>query len=405
MKKFLSPALIIIAGEAIFILPFLIPRLLRPSMLQAWNFTNQDIGLAFSAYGFTALISYFFGGILADRYSARKLIATSLTVTAAGGLSFLFQPTPLSFILTYAFFGVSTILFMWGAMLKYTHEEGGEAHRASAMGILDSGRGITAAITSTLIVALLQVLKFESQSLTYVYIAVSSALILLAVLIWFGVSDHTSKETERQKWSLQKMLQLANNPEAWCLALVVLCAYCGYKSIDNYSTYLVDILGYSQSESARMTTVFFWARPVGALLTGFMADHYARNFKGARFLFICGLFAVAGLGYVAIILNHRQVIWLTLIMLTTSALMVYGMRAIYFAVLGDLKIPHALVGTMIGLVSVIGFLPDFFYGALTGTIIDRHPGLPGHQLSLAITAAFMITGLFSSYFLYRRSKS
>ena len=81
-KKSLTLLLIIIAGETIFMLPFLIPRLYRPLMLEARNITNTDIGTAFSAYGFSAMISYMVGGPLADKYSPRLLMAISLLVTS-----------------------------------------------------------------------------------------------------------------------------------------------------------------------------------------------------------------------------------------------------------------------------------------------------------------------------------
>lgn len=42
-SKRLSLIMAIIAGEAIFMLPFLIPRLYRPLMLDAWNLTNTQI--------------------------------------------------------------------------------------------------------------------------------------------------------------------------------------------------------------------------------------------------------------------------------------------------------------------------------------------------------------------------
>ena len=136
LKRFLPMLVIIIAGEAIFMLPFLIPRLLRPLIIESWGISNTNIGLAFSAYGFSALVSYFIGGPLADKYKPKVLISLSLVLTALGGVALVLNPTPFMFIACYFYFGISTILLMWGALIKVTHLIGGSSRRASAMGFL-----------------------------------------------------------------------------------------------------------------------------------------------------------------------------------------------------------------------------------------------------------------------------
>ena len=55
-------------------------------MLDAFGLTNTELGDLFAVYGFTAILAYFPGGALADRFSARFLLSASLFATAAGGL-------------------------------------------------------------------------------------------------------------------------------------------------------------------------------------------------------------------------------------------------------------------------------------------------------------------------------
>ena len=59
--------LLILSGEAIFMLPFVLARIFRPSFLSAFELTNTELGSCFSVYGIVALIAYFFGGLIADR--------------------------------------------------------------------------------------------------------------------------------------------------------------------------------------------------------------------------------------------------------------------------------------------------------------------------------------------------
>ncbi len=70
--------LLILAGESVFILPFVIARVFRPTVLDAFALDNFQLGICFSIYGIVALLSYLFGGPLADKYPPGKLIATAL---------------------------------------------------------------------------------------------------------------------------------------------------------------------------------------------------------------------------------------------------------------------------------------------------------------------------------------
>ena len=78
---------LIVAGEAIFFLPFVLARVFRPTLLDLFGISNTELGLWFSVYGVVAMVSYLFGGPLADRYPARNLMAIALWLTSAGGSS------------------------------------------------------------------------------------------------------------------------------------------------------------------------------------------------------------------------------------------------------------------------------------------------------------------------------
>jgi sugar phosphate permease len=70
----------------VFGLPFHTARYFRPTMLDVFGLDNTQLGDLFAVYGFTAILAYFPGGALADRFSARFLLSASLFATAAGGL-------------------------------------------------------------------------------------------------------------------------------------------------------------------------------------------------------------------------------------------------------------------------------------------------------------------------------
>jgi len=67
--------LLIVAGEAVFILRFVLARVFRPTFLDVFQLTNLELGTCFSVYGIIAFVSYLFGGPYADRFPPRKLMA------------------------------------------------------------------------------------------------------------------------------------------------------------------------------------------------------------------------------------------------------------------------------------------------------------------------------------------
>ena len=154
MKAYKAPwyylVLLILAGESVFILPFVLPRVFRPTVLDAFRLDNVQLGLCFSVYGIVALVSYFFGGPLADKYSPRKLIAAALWMTALGGVLFASFPSYTVLKMLYGYWGFTTIFLFWAPMIKATRVWGGPTSQGKAFGFLDGGRGLVGALFGTL---------------------------------------------------------------------------------------------------------------------------------------------------------------------------------------------------------------------------------------------------------------
>ena len=56
---------------------------------------------------------------------------------------------------------------------------------------------------------------------------------------------------------------------------------------------------------------------------------------------------------------------------------VHTLVDLYFALLGEICVPHAVSGTTVGLTSVIGYTPKIVVGAIVSHLIDNHPGVTG----------------------------
>ena len=150
--KWLIILSLIVAGEMIFSLPFHVFRYFRPTLLEVFNLSNTQIGDAIAVYGVTAMISYFPSGVIADRFSARRLMSFSLVATALGGVWMATIPNQFGLSLLFGFWGITNILLFWSAMMRSTRAWGGELAQGRAFGLLDGGRGLVGAAAATMAV-------------------------------------------------------------------------------------------------------------------------------------------------------------------------------------------------------------------------------------------------------------
>jgi len=187
--------LLILAGEAVFILPFVLARVFRPTFLDVFQLTNLELGTCFSVYGIAAFVSYLFGGPLADRYPPRKLMSIALFLTALGGVALSTYPSYFIMKIIYGYWGFTTIFLFWAAMIKATRIWGGSNKQGKAFGFLDGGRGLVAALFGTLGVLIFsifitidlnQATLFERKEAFRIVLLITSLLVaLISFLVYF----------------------------------------------------------------------------------------------------------------------------------------------------------------------------------------------------------------------------
>ena len=402
--------LLILSGEAIFILPFVLPRVFRPTVLDVLQLNNVALGLCFSVYGLVAMVSYVFGGPLADKYQPRKLIAVALWLTALGGFVFAQYPAFWILQIVYGWWGFTTIFLFWAPMIKATRIWGGADSQGKAFGFLDGGRGLTGALFGLLGVVVFSYFLVESpelanlqdrkQAFTYVLYSASIIIILVGVLVWFFMKTNQNDGKvilERISW--QDIKQVLKLPSVWLLMVIILCGYVGYKITDIISQYAEEVMLYNQVESAKVGTLLQFLRPVTGILFGLIAD----RLKITWLLVVSFILTLIGGLLFAIGIIAPTTTLLFFISVVVIAAGVYGIRALYFGVMHVGKIPLALTGTAVGLISLIGYTPDVFAGPAYGMLLDAHPGEElGHQHVFWMLSAFAFVGGIAAFIYHKK---
>lgn len=404
-RRGLALLALIVAGEAIFGLPFHVARYFRPTLLVGLGLGNGELGAVFSAYGVLALLCYLPGGLLADRVSPRRLLVVALVTTALGGAYLLTMPGFAGLVVVFAGFGVTTVLLCWAALIRAVRAWGAADGQGRAFGLLDGGRGLVSAALATVAWFALAAgftgdpaLASPGERLVAlrgVFCVYIAATLLAAALVWLLVPDEVG--AREQRGDAASVRRVLGSPALWLHALVVLCAYCGFKSIDDFSLFAVEGHGLDEVEGSRINVLAAWLRPLAALAAGLLADRLWPT-------------RVAQLCFVVLIASHAALafgeagaggLWLFWIGVAATVAAAFGLRGVYFAMLQELRVPAALTGTAVGFVSLVGFTPDVFLGPITGWLLDRSPGAAGHQDVFVLFTLVSVLGLVASLMLAR----
>lgn len=398
MPRYVLMIALVVAGELVFGVPFNVARVFRPTLLEVFGFTNTQLGDLFAVYGVTAMLAYFPGGALADRFSARSLMSFSLFSTAAGGIYMATIPGAFEMAILYGYWGITTVFLFWGALIRATREWGGDSEQGLAFGILEGGRGLVAAIVALVAVNLFALYMPENANLATeqqretgfrtIILYYSAATFLAGFFTWYAIP--VVKKTRRTQYKpLQGMGLVLQKPILWAQASIIICAYCCFKGLDNYSLYAVQVLGKDEVEGARLAVYGGWTRPVAAVIAGLIADRLSAT-RLIGFIFVSliisygtwSMMTPAGSGVAVIYVNFF-----------VSFFAVYALRGIYFALLEETQTPKFLTGAAVGMISLVGYTPEIFFAPIAGRILDANPGIVGHQNYFAFLAAIAVLGV------------
>ena len=400
--------LLILAGESVFILPFVLSRVFRPTVLEAFGLNNVELGICFTVYGIVAMLSYLFGGPLADKYPPRKSIAVALWMTALGGLVYANFPGYTILKILYGYWGFTTIFIFWAPMIKATRVWGGTASQGKAFGFLDGGRGLVGALFGVMSVFVFSLFididisettLYESKSaFKNVILICSGIVVLVGFLVWsFMKMDQKEEEIILDKITISEIKEVLRLPSVWLLMIIILCAYVGYKITDVFSLYARDVMLYDQVQSAQIGTFLLFIRPVIGALIGVLADRTETTY------WLVLSFVVTFFGSLlfatGIISNSTTALFFTSILIVATG--VYAARSLYFAVMERGQIPLMLTGTAVGLISLIGYTPDIFAGPAIGFLLENSPRATGHQHVFWLLALFSLIGCIAAWYYFR----
>ena len=379
IKKYGTLLLLATGAGIIFQLPYIRETFYVP-IQNAMNLSNAQMGLLSSGYATMSLFSYFIGGIIADKFSARKLLTFSFIATGALGLWFSTFPRYTISRVIFVLMGISTIITYWSACIKATRMLGTEEEQGRLFGLQEGLRGIMNALLVFGMTAAFTHFADEVAGASAAIKVCSIVVIIIGILNFIFIEDTKKEENSESFIEVTKgMFKALLIPRVWLLVAIVFTAYSVYGLIAYATTFAQKFYGLSAASAATLGGIRYLIQGAGGIVGGFLADKLKSRFK----VIIGGCIGLAlSFGLFIVVPSKASLCVMVVANFFVGLFFIYAVRSQYFAVHDDAGIPLNMSGRVSGIASCLGYTPDIFMYTLVGSWMDNY-GRTGYNMTWA----------------------
>lgn len=375
------------------------------AMLEAFGYTNVQLGNLMSVYGIGSVICYIIGGVVADRFANKYLLMLGQVLTAAGGFLFATYPSYTIALLISFFWAFCGALIFWPTVINYVKTLAPDSEQGRMFGLFEGLRGIISTVVGLGIVALFNYWASQTMGLRAVIIAYAVINLVLGILTFILVPYEKKEAVDEsgEKMSIvSNFITALKMPSAWVITISIFCTMMCFICLGYMTPYLTGVMGASVTFAATIGTIRTWGlQIVGGISGGIIADKIKSSSLTMVFAFM--IIAIGFGVYIVLPVNHSMLIIAT-VMMFAFGLAIYVNRGVYFATLSEAGVPDSLGGTVVGFASALGFLPDAFMYTVIGNWLDKYDTITGYRMVFATGMISGIIGLVSCLMMYRTLK-
>jgi sugar phosphate permease len=183
------------------------------------------------------------------------------------------------------------------------------------------------------------------------------------------------------------------------LSLVIFCVYTTYTSSSYLTPYMTEVFGLSAVVAGVVATLrsnFF--RPVSGGVAGGLSRKYGSSIK-----VMMGVIAlvIACLVVLLVVPVSGSLVVPVAAVTIFIGFLIYMLRGLYFAPVGEVGTPIQLIGAAMGLISTIAFASDIFNFAFIGSILDKYKGPLGYHYIFLYMICLQVAAFVGLVFLAR----
>ncbi len=369
---------------------------------EAAGLTNLQLGQLMTAYGLGSMLFYFPGGWFADKWSPRKMLASSFFLGGGLTLLMLFMPsfTPMAGL--FATFAFACNFLAWGAHVKLIGALGSAEEQGKMYGAREAIAGF-AGMALGYIVLWMGEAAGGAPDVTYrFYVIVYAAFCFISgiMMLVFCKEEHLTNLTSAAV-DLSYIKRVVKMPKVWLMAFIVIACYTAYSASSYLSPYLVDVYDASIGDSTSYGLMRSYGfRIFACSLLGVLADKMG---SASKLLGICtAIIAAVAVGFL-VTPGVPSTYILAVVMMIVWGVVATGMRGIYYAQIQEGGIPSEVRGTAIGLIAFLAYSPDAYFYNIVGGWIDS-VGVKGYTYMFYYMAAMCALSILAGVVLIRMNK-
>lgn len=369
--------------------------------IAAMHITNAQSGYLMTIYSMAMMASMIPGGILADKVSVKKSLVWSIL-----GSVIMIVIYALTMNFTVACFvwlavGLTTNFAFWCAITKAVGMTGNKDQQGFCYGFYYASSGIISAILNAICLYASSFKKDPAESFIVAMWVMAAGTLIAALLVIFCFKEKEGdfSTSEDEKFKIKYIGTVLKNPLTWLVSLLVFCSYGLYTSVSYFSPYLTDVLGISLVSSSVISIVRSNLMNLLSPLGGYFVD---KVFKSSTKWYVTA-FGITSAIYIGVMLMPAGIGsgMATFISLLPSAIamMLYG---VIWSCLRECKFSPIYTGTIIGIASIIGYLPDSFYYVIFGNWMDKY-GNNAYKMIFGFLLTTAIIGMIASIIIHKIS--
>jgi len=347
-----------------------------------------EVGVVWGMPSLAALFIVFIGGLLADRYGAKRVMGIACLLAGLTGAMRGFSGDFASLAFATFFFGLSSWIIP-ASVFKTTATRFSGRQLVVANGVVSAGMGFGFTVGAMISATILSPLLGGWRNVLFLYGAISIIIGLLWLLTVREPDRLGSADSEGSVPLRQAISRVFPIKAVWLIGLTLLgYAGCIQGMIGYFPTYLRNI-GWTAASADGTLAAFNGVSTLGAIPLALLANRFGLR---KAVLFPILLITIVGIALLPVVGN--AVVWVLMIMVGFAR---DGFMAICFTMSTETKgIGVLYAGTAIGVVQTILNVGTVISAPLGNSLAD--PANPASPFPFFLWAAFGLLGLLAFCF-------
>ncbi|MBP3371702.1 MAG: MFS transporter [Clostridia bacterium] len=376
----------------------------------SFGFTNAQMGGLLAAYAALSTPLLFFGGMASDLVNPKALLSISCILTGACGYLLMFFPG----------YGVCCAIFTllalpisvhWGAYTKCIGMMGTNEEKGRLFGAANTMDGIMTIVLSLGLTAIIGEAIGTAAGFRWLILVLSSVYFLTGIGIaifydykkWAALNPEAAN-SKGEKFTWKSVIDAVKEPITWLAAFMVMGSYMASSCLTYMSPYLnnVYVLPVALASAFGVITRY-GVKVVAAPIGGTLRD---KKLGGSTSKLIWTATAGMAICVALLLLVPKQNAFVVVAVIAALAV-IFCFRlnnssesTVYY---GLKRTPMHLMGTIIGLASVLGYSSDLWLPKVIGKILDAN-GNAGYVYVFMIMLAAMGVASVSAFIMHRLAK-